>query len=1080
MYDIFMGGAIGTEEVRYRFLSNLHRMLIALCYGLVLLLSQGCNASKPSTVQINNPPSLNIQNDRITNPPESHYEIPASLRFERIDVSDGLSSNAVRKIFQDQTGYLWIGTQDGLNRYDGYSYQLFRNDPNSPESLRDNFIETIHQDRSGVLWVGTQSGWLERFDPDTNSFIHFQLGSRILSIQEDDLGRLWVGTHLPGLILFDVASGDADIVIEGVDFRSIIVASGGKVWAASPSVGLHVIDPVTLSWEQVPINDQIMHIVQIQENEAWLVTQEGKILQFDPRSNTVENAKELIDSSVIGSEWITDIHVDDHERIWIGTGNMGLVTIDLVSGKTRYNQHDQLDVFSLNNNHVVSVLVDNTGVLWIGNEFGGLNKTILNAFDFGYTFHQASNPNSLPEGIVTSFAEEEDGTLWIGTLGGLSAWKREADTWENYLEMDGEVLRVRSLYIDSEEQLWIGSEQGVYQLTLNKEELIHYDLPVVMWMMEDSAGNFWMATKAGLYHFYPDEGNLKLIKKGISWKIMIVEDSESKIWVGSSGDGLDVFNPATDQWVHYEQEDELPGSISGNFIETIHQDRTGVIWIGTNNGLSKYDPDLDKFSNYYVSDGLPHNYVVGILESSNGKLWLSTLGGLSQFDPQNEIFENYYFNSGLQGDTFWRNAYFKNEANELFFGGLNGFNVFDPGEIRSNTIPPRIVMRSVNLFNQPYLINMDKGDRIELAYNENYLSFDFAALDFSDPEKNQFAYMMEDIDSDWIISGNRNHADYPGLDPGQYRFWVTGSNNDGIWNEEGVWIDIIINPPFWMTWWFRTILIVLMISLVMAAYFFRVKQLAARNVELESEVEVRTQELKLEMDQRAKAEQALLEKEKSQAVQNERNRLARELHDAVTQSLFSASLLADAIPGAYKEDADEAERLMDDLRGLNIGALAEMRTLLLELRPAVLTEMKMSDLLRQLADAARAREDIQFELKINEDRKPPAVVQIAFYRVAQEALNNIIKYAQATMVEICYTCQVSGEHDSLVVELIMHDDGAGFDPAEVSPENMGIKIMTERAEEIGGEFQLSSVIGKGTSVRLLWTDHKGRGVADAE
>ena len=219
--------------------------------------------------------------------------------------------------------------------------------------------------------------------------------------------------------------------------------------------------------------------------------------------------------------------------------------------------------------------------------------------------------------------------------------------------------------------------------------------------------------------------------------------------------------------------------------------------MGTNNGLNKYNPETDAFSHYFVSDGLPHNYVVGILEDSHGHLWLSTLGGLSRFDPQEEVFENYYQSDGLQGNWFWRNAYHQNENSEMFFGGVNGFNVFNPGKIENNPNIPSIKITSISLFNEPVFLNITDGDQIKLSYKENFLSFDFASLDYTDPSQNQFAYQMEGLERDWVEIGNRSHVDYPNLDPGNYIFRVIGSNNDGVWNEQGAWVNITITPPFW-------------------------------------------------------------------------------------------------------------------------------------------------------------------------------------------------------------------------------------------------------------------------------------------
>jgi signal transduction histidine kinase len=334
---------------------------------------------------------------------------------------------------------------------------------------------------------------------------------------------------------------------------------------------------------------------------------------------------------------------------------------------------------------------------------------------------------------------------------------------------------------------------------------------------------------------------------------------------------------------------------------------------------------------------------------------------------------------------------------------------------------------------------------------------------------------MEGVDSDWVEIGNRTHVDFPSLDPGEYTFRVIGSNNDGVWNEEGAWVDIVIKPPFWLTWWFRGGLITIFLISLVGAYRIRINQMAARNLELETEVEKRTVELRQEIDQRIEAEQALLESEREKAVLDERNRLARELHDAVTQTLFSASLLAEAIPKSWQEDPAEAEMLLNDLRQLSRGALAEMRTLLLELRPAVLADVEMRELLRQLTEAAGARENIKFHLESEEESKLPLDVHFCFYRIAQEALNNIVKHAQCENVTIIYKAISNAVDQPLEVELNIRDDGVGFDLTKTPPERMGLGIMQERAQSIGADLSISSQEGQGTRVQLNWviSDFKG-------
>ena len=1054
------------------------RSVVIFIIGVLLSAASGCGGIETTEGEPSSTPMIYLPSSSPLSPSDNGIELPTSIRFERVEAPNGLSSNAIRQIYQDRTGYLWIGTQDGLNKYDGYSFQIFRHDPDSPDSLRDNFIEIIYEDRSGVIWIGTQSGWLEKFDPATNSFTHYQIGSRILSIFEDNLGKLWIGTFNPGLLVFDQEEENADLIMAGENFSSIIEDSSGQLWIASPVEGLFTADPASGELQSIPTTYPVSQMIVGSEHEIWLATLGGGIRLLNPVMKEIKPLRSSSEDLPINTGWINTIHRDEWGRIWFGTWDSGLQVFFPETQILQNYQNDPLDPYSLSNNEVVSILVDSSGVLWVGNEFGGINKAILNTFDFGYHHHLESNPNSPAKGIVSSFVEDQDGLIWIGTLGGLSSWDRDNNTWKNIYQVEEAELEVRSLYVDHKDRLWVGTEEDLYLYNRDSNEFIPFNAPVVMWMTEDNQGNFWLATKKGLFEFYPESGELIFIFKGISWKIMVFEDSDGNIWVGSSGDGVDVLDPPSGNWHHYEHDPENFSSLSGNFVETIYQDSAGDLWIGTNNGLNKFDQETNSFSHFYVPDGLPHNYVMGILEDSEGGLWLSTLGGLSRFDPRTETFTNYFHSDGLQGNTFWRNSYYKDKDGTLYFGGVNGFNAFVPGLVEKNPYLPPIIITSIGLFNQPTFLNVQNGDRIELSYQENFLSFDFASLDYTDPTNNQFAYQLEGIDSEWVEIGNRNHVDYPDLDPGDYIFRVIGSNNDGIWNQAGAWVEIVISPPFWMTSWFRAGMLAVLLLALFAAYRLRVRQITTRNLELEREVGLRTEELRQEIDQRVEAEEALIRSEKEKAVLDERNRLARELHDAVTQSLFSASLLAEAVPNAWKENPAEAKRLLSDLRGLNKGALAEMRTLLLELRPGVLGEVTMSNLLKQLTEAAGAREDIKFHLELDEGLKLPLEVHVTFYRVAQEALNNIIKHAQPEIVSIEYK-SISEASDLLIkVELTIKDDGCGFNPDSITPDSMGLGIMAERAQAIGAEFSISSQEGEGTEVHLSWTGSARKGIQD--
>jgi signal transduction histidine kinase/ligand-binding sensor domain-containing protein len=719
-------------------------------------------------------------------------------------------------------------------------------------------------------------------------------------------------------------------------------------------------------------------------------------------------------------------------------------------------------------------------MLWTGNEFGGINKLAAGAGRFGHYRHLTDDPNSLSGSIVTSVLEEQQGVLWIGTVAGLDRLDRKSGQWKHYRhdpDDSGSLAHdlVRSVFLDRLGTLWVGTRGGLDRYDPDTDRFIHYDeSPVVMWMDEGPSGTLWFATKGGLFQLDRESDRLTFLKAAASWMIMVLEDRAGVVWVGTAGDGLYRYDPANGAWRHYWHDPDDPHSLSNNGVEVIHEDEWGTLWLATQGGLDRFDRETGTFAHYGVQDGLVNENVFGMMQERAppsggvGNLWLATTGGLSRFNPQTETFKNYYASDGLQSNFFWRNAYYQNSDGEMFFGGQNGLTVFHPEQITDNPYPPPVVITAFGLFNQVVRSNLRADERIELDYQDNFLSFDFAALDYNNPEKNQFAYRMEGVDEDWVQAGTRRHADYPNLPPGDYIFHVKASNNDGVWNEEGTSVHITIQPPFWGTWWFRILVGLGLVGGTFGAYRLRVRSVEARSRELERQVKERTAELQQEIEQRLQVEEALRQSEMEKAVAAERSRLARELHDAVTQTLFSASLIAEVLPRMWTKDPERGRQQLEEVRLLTRGALAEMRALLLELRPEALARAKMDDLLSQLGRAMTGRTGVPVSVEADGEGPLLAEVQVALYRIAQEALNNVAKHAEASQVDIHF------EYEEGRATLLVRDDGLGFDVDHILPGRLGVGIMQERAASIGAELEIESEPGQGTQVTVAWTIDDGQ------
>jgi signal transduction histidine kinase/ligand-binding sensor domain-containing protein len=1043
--------------------------LVAVLLNAVVLLALSCSAVAcgvtPSAHGPEPPPTSPQAEVAPGRQGQSQFP-PPNLRFERITREDGLSSNTVTHILQDSQGFLWIGTQDGLNRFDGYSFVTYRYDPDDPSSLRDDFIESIYEDRDGELWVGTQSGWLEHYDRLTDRFTHYQISSHVYTIHKDREGMLWIGSKDPGLLRFDPDTGETETVWGGQDFTSIVEDRVGDLWVTSPQEGLgrydRTHDRFTVFEPEYPVHA----IVEDRSGVLWLATWGGGLARFDRDTERFDYLlPDPTDPYSIHDNSVSAVFEDTAGAMWLGFYGSGLDRFDPdgVSGQGRFAhyQHDPSDPHSLSTDSITAIFQDRSGTLWVGHEDGGgLSRLATGSDRFGHYRHVPDDPNSLGGDQVTSLFEDQQRDLWIGTFSGLDRWQRTTGQWRNYRHAPGDPGSlahdsVRSVYVDQANVLWVGTEGGLDRYDRQEDRFVHIGSPVVMWMHEGPSGTMWLATKQGLFTLDRDAEELTLFTEGYSWKIMVFEDQSGVVWVGSSGDGLDRYDPASGEWRHYENDPDDPHSLSDNSVETIHEDQTGALWLGTRAGLNRLDRDSEAFTQYWVRDGLPHNAVVGMLEDEAGYLWLSTGAGLSRFNPRTETFRNYDARDGLQGNTFWRNAYHQNLDGEMFFGGESGLNAFEPQKITDNPHVPPIVISTFSLFNQAVRTNLRPNEQIDLMHKENFLSFDFAALDYNSPEKNHYAYRLEGVDEDWVYAGTRRHADYSNLGPGDYVFRVKGSNNDGVWNEEGALVRVTIQPPFWATWWFRILVGLVLAGAAFGAVRLRVRNVEARSRELERQVEI-------EIDQRMKVEEALRQSEMEKAVTAERSRLARELHDAVTQTLFSASLIAEILPRLWAKDPERGRQQLEEVRLLTRGALAEMRSLLLELRPEALARAKMDDLLRQLGRAMTGRTGVPVSVSADVRCSLPAEVQVALYRIAQEALNNTAKHAEASQVEVSFQCEADR------ATLAVGDDGRGFDVDNISPGHLGVGFMRERAAAVGAELEIGSKIGSGTEIRVHW------------
>jgi PAS domain S-box-containing protein len=807
-----------------------------------------------------------------------HAQVPPP-RFTHLTSEQGLSHDVVRCILQDSQGFMWFGTLDGLNRYDGYTFTIYRHRRSDPGSLSHNAVTALYEDRAGTLWIGTAMG-LDSFAGDAASFTHhLAVAEQVGAIYEDAAGTLWIGTEGSGLFRYDRADGQ---FIQ---------------YTHDPA------DPHSLS------DDDVIAISEDGSGTLWVGTTYGGLNAFDRITERFTRYRhDPADPHSLSYDRVSAIYRDLSGALWVGTGSDyeveagGLNVFDGTTGQfTRY-LHDPQDRHSLSNNHARSIYEDRTGTLWIGTDDG------LDVFDrathiFASYRHDPLNPHSLGDSPITAIYEDRAGTLWFGTDGeGLYKYARLKERFGRYQPdpLDPNSLsgaEVGALYEDHTGVLWIGVPgEGLDRLDRTTGQFTHYSPDPndphslsnnnVRALYEDHEGALWVGTNQGLdrldpatgqfRHYVHDPGDPGSLGPG-AVKV-ILEDHTHALWVATEGPGTlnrldgtagtftryehDPANPdgfvntygvravyedrAGDLWlgtytglVHfdrdagtftqYRHDPEDPRSLSHDFVWSIYEDPAGILWIATAEGLNRFDPDTAQFTVYTMEDGLANDNVVGMLVDDRGDLWLGTGGGgLSRFDPQTGILKTYDASDGLASNDVTLGACHRSKSGEMFFGTLDGFNAFYPADVKDNPHVPPIALTAFRKFDQVVEFDTPLSDveEIPLSYEENFFAFEFAALDYTDPAKNQYAYQLEGFDEGWIYCGPRRYASYTNLPPGEYTFRVKGSNNDGVWNETGRAVRITIAPPFWQAWWFRVLAAVIVLGIASTAVGARMRYVA--------------------------------------------------------------------------------------------------------------------------------------------------------------------------------------------------------------------------------------------------------------
>jgi diguanylate cyclase (GGDEF)-like protein len=805
---------------------------------------------------------------------------PAPMRFERLGLEDGLSQQSVNAIAQDARGFLWFATEDGLNRFDGYSVEHIRQMRSRPESLPDNFVADIELDPTGNLWVATDGGGIVRQTSNERDFevTHTVLAKgleRVRVIRFDRSGTLWIGSRDSGLAAYNpnnnlLARWRHEAAPESLADDSIFALledSQHYLWVGTGS-GLDRIDLKTRTLEHIPLQSvpagqsaQVRSLLEDHFGQIWVGTDAG-LLQLHPRALT--QRRFLTDT-------VNVIHEDRAGRLWIGT-NTGLALFRRETETFDRYQNDAGDPTSLPDSHVVSIFEDRGGLIWVGTKFGGAGKWNPRTWAFG---HQLSADGDPAHRNIMAFTEDRSGRLWTASFGGGITITDRARASSITLNQERNGLsddHVMTLLTDSQGLVWAGTMTGglnrieprslaVTVFRHDPDDARTLGAPGVMSLLEDSAHRLWVGTYGGGlsrldrgasgFHRYlpqPDQPN----RLGSGRITALAQDQSGQIWIGSDGGGLHVLDPATDRIERFRRNLRDATSLSSDTIFALHVDSSGTVWVGSRGGGvdrvvgSSTDPKKIRFKNYSEAQGLPNNTVYGIRSDAHGDLWLSTNFGLARLDPRTDEIRTFHARNGLQGEEFNFGAHFRSRRDELFFGGSNGFNAFDPSAIEWSYAAPSVVLTGVFAGNKPLAVPAAGSPVLKLPHQHDLVSFEFAALDFAEPRSNTFQYKLEGYTRSWVNAGHERRVSYSNLPGGDYVLRARAANADGTWNEQGAQFAFAVAPPLWATWQAYT-LYTGMTAITAAAILFARQRRKARELiymrRLEMDVLSRTREL---------------------------------------------------------------------------------------------------------------------------------------------------------------------------------------------------------------------------------------------
>ena len=950
------------------------------------------------------------------------YAQNSTYYFNHLRVENGLTQNTVWCILQDRNGFIWFGTKDGLNRYDGYRFKTFRRDAQRSESsLGNNFIRSLFEDKNGKIWVGTDAG-LYIYNPEKESFSKFSLKTakgdqvtrEVNDIKQDKHGTIWIGVNWQGLFeynphndklkLYDAASSGSSRISSN-SVWSICVDRDGIVWIGTLGGGLNRFDPKLGRFE-------VYMLPNAARNDIYKVTEDGtQNLLLGTSSDGVYSFNRITRKSTPfindgRSMFVRDITSVSANELWLGTES-GLYIYNRTNGSLKNIRQKFGDKYSISCNAIYSILKDKDAGIWIGTYFGGVNYLPAQSALFE-KFYPTGSKNGLSGKAVREFCEDADGNLWIGTEDfGLNLLNVKTKQFRQLVPKESSISyhNIHGLLCDGD-NLWIGYfTKGIDVMNMKSGRILkHYSSTGdpsslsdnnVFSFCKDREGNIWIGTIYGLNLLSRGSNKIARVKEvgARTFIYDIKEDHNGIIWFATYGMGVYRYNPRTKEWDNLRNVKKDTTSLVYDKTINLFEDSNGNMWIATEGGgVSMFDPRTRRFKNYTSKTGLPNDVVYKILEDNQRNIWLSTNKGLAMLNPKSGAIRVFTSTSGLLNDQFNYKSGIKARNGRLYFGSIDGFISFDPQKIVSNKNQPPIVITEFQLFNNEVNINEKRSPltesitlskKIVLKYWQNTFSFDFAALSYNASEMNQYAYKMDSYDKDWTYLKQNRKVTYSNMPPGRYVFHVKGANSDGIWNEEGIELEVVIKPPFWLS----NVAILLYIISVGYAFFYFSRLYRLRLLKKNQE----------KMNRMKVAKEKAIHQAKIEFFTN----IAHEIRTPLSLIKGPFEQISKSDPS--NPDYDENLKIMDS----NINRLLNLTNQLLDFRKVEnqnyllnIRPTNIGELLDEtLVSFKQALKQGKIELKLEKGNNEiiADVDQEAMTKVLSNLLNNAIKFAKNTI-----------------------------------------------------------------------------------